>query len=156
MNDRVNADVFETARPGDRIPQLCRDIDLTTLVRYAGASGDFNPIHFDESYARAAGLDGVIGQGMLGMGLVSRAITDWVGDSRCVRDLSVRFTGSFHLGDRLTVSATVVDRQVFADGRTQLDLALTCTNQVGIEIIGRASAVLVSERSREQLAFESG
>lgn len=145
MTDFVNADVFVTSRPGDALPELRRDIDLTTLVRYAGASGDFNPIHFDEDYARAAGLDGVIGQGMLGMGLVSRALTDWVGDSRCVRELSVRFTASFHLGDRLLVRAHVVDRQLLADGRTRLDVALTCTNQAGEEIIGRATAAVVSE-----------
>jgi acyl dehydratase len=58
--------------PGDRIPELRRRIDLPTLVRYAGASGDFNRVHYDEAYTRAAGLDGVIGHGWLALALVSQ------------------------------------------------------------------------------------
>src|SRR4051794_19079186 len=64
---------FEACAVGDKLPPLERAIDLTTLVRYAGASGDYNPIHHDEAYARAAGLDGVMGHGMLAMGLASEA-----------------------------------------------------------------------------------
>ena len=101
---------------GTPIPPLRRDIDLATLVRYAGASGDFNPIHFDDTYARAAGLERVIGHGMLAMALVSEAVTDWVGDSSLLRELSVRFTGSYFLGDRLTVRGEVARREVDADG----------------------------------------
>jgi len=128
---------------GQRIPELVRRIDLQTLVRYAGASGDFNPIHYDAEYARAAGLDGVIGQGMLAMGLVSEAVTDWIGDSGLVRELAARFTSSYRVGDVLTVSGEVVD---IADGVARLALALV--NQDGAEIIGKASAaVLAGDRS---------
>ena len=128
---------------GDRIPDLQRRIDLQTLVRYAGASGDFNPIHYDDKYAKTAGLDTVIGHGMLGMALVSEAVTDWIGDSGLVKSISARFTGSYHLGDVLTVSGEVVD----AD-HGMARLALRCVNQDGAEIIGKASAtVLDGERS---------
>jgi acyl dehydratase len=128
---------------GDRIPELHRKIELQTLVRYAGASGDFNPIHYDEQYAKAAGLDTVIGHGMLGMALVSEAVTDWVGDSGLVKNISARFTGSYHLGDVLTVSGEIVDN---AGGLTRL--ALRCVNQDGAEIIGNASATVKnSDRS---------
>jgi acyl dehydratase len=126
----------------ERIPELRRRIDLPTLVRYAGASGDFNPIHYDESYALAAGLDGVIGHGMLAMALVSEAVTDWVGDSGLVQSLSVRFTSPYRLGDVLTVSGEVVDE---ADGATEV--RLRCSNQDGVEVIGRATATVLSERS---------
>ena len=129
---------------GTPIPPLRRDIDLATLVRYAGASGDFNPIHFDETYARAAGLDQVIGHGMLAMALVSEAVTDWVGDSSLLRDLSVRFTGSYVLGDRLTVQGEVARREVDADGHVSLELHLACVTDDGREIIGRGSATVAS------------
>jgi acyl dehydratase len=128
---------------GEPIPELRRRIDLQTLVRYAGASGDFNPIHYDEAYATAAGLPGVIGHGMLAMGLISEAVTDWVGDSGRVKAVSARFTSSYRLGDVLTVSGEVVSLE---DGRAHL--ALRCVNQNGVEIIGRAGAcVLAGEES---------
>ena len=128
---------------GDRIPELHRKIDLHTLVRYAERPGDFNPIHYDQHYATAAGLDGVIGHGMLAMGLVSEAVTDWVGDSGFVRRVSARFTSSYRLGDVLTVTGEVVE---ITDNLAQL--ALRCVNQNGEEIIGRASAtVLDGDRS---------
>src|SRR4249919_1260141 len=87
--------VLETCATGDELPALERKITLPMLVRYAGASTDFNPIHFDDAYARAAGLDGVIGHGMLAMALVAEAVTDWVGDSGRVRSISVRFASPY-------------------------------------------------------------
>jgi acyl dehydratase len=128
---------------GERIPELHRRIDLQTLVRYAGASGDFNPIHYDERYATAAGLPGVIGHGMLAMALVSEAVTDWIGDSGLVKHVSARFTSSYRLGDLLTVSGQVTG---IDSGLGRLELR--CVNQDEVEIIGRASAtVLAGDRS---------
>jgi acyl dehydratase len=126
-----------------RIPDLHRQIDLETLVRYAGASGDFNPIHYDEQYALASGLDGVIGHGALAMALVGEAVTDWAGDSGLVRAISARFTGSYRLGDVLTVSGEVVES---VDGVARL--SLRCVTQDGVQVIGTASAeVLSGDRS---------
>lgn len=133
--------VIETCEVGHRLPELHRDVDLAMLVRYAGASGDFNPIHFDESYARAAGLPGVIGHGMLGMALVSEAVTDWVGDSGSMRSLDVRFTSSFRVGDHLVVTGEVVECTREA-GATSVVLRLRCQDRDGRDIIGRASAVV--------------
>jgi len=132
--------VLDTCAVGDELPALQQDIDLATLVRYAGASGDFNPIHFDETYARAAGLDGVIGHGMLALGLVSRAVTDWIGDSGLLRSLSARFVSSYRLGDRLTVTGEVVGRTVDEDGLVRVDVRLRCVNDDGVEVIGNAAA----------------
>jgi acyl dehydratase len=128
---------------GERIPELRRRIDLPTLVRYAGASGDFNRIHYDEAYAREAGLDGIIGHGMLAMALVGQAVTDWIGDAGLVQSLEARFTKSYRLGDVLTITGEVAGME---DGVARV--ALSCVNQDGAEIIGRAGAtVLAGERS---------
>jgi acyl dehydratase len=136
--------VFEDCAVGDQLPPLHRLIDLSLLVRYAGASGDFNPIHFDEAHARSAGLDAVVGQGMLALGLVSQAVTNWLGDSGQMASLNARFVGSYRVGDRLTVMGEVTGRSADANGRTQLDLRLSCGNQAGEEIIGNATARVVS------------
>lgn len=139
----MNVLTVENCNVGDRIPSLERTINLTTLVRYAGASGDYNPIHHDEEYARRAGLDGVIGHGMLAMGLVSEAVTDWAGDSALVGAMSVRFAGQYRVGDTLTVGGEIVER-TDTDGRVSLRVALTCTNQDGTEILRDATATLRS------------
>jgi acyl dehydratase len=128
---------------GDRLPELERRIDLTTLVRYAGASGDYNPIHHDETYARAAGLDGVIGHGMLAMGLACQAVTDWVGDSGLLSGMAVRFANPYRVGDTITIAGEVVERTSADDG-VSLRVALTCTNQDGTEILRDATATLRS------------
>ena len=143
MNARPDVLDLERSHVGDRLPPLERRIDLTTLVRYAGASGDYNPIHHDEAYARAAGLDGVIGHGMLAMGLASEAVTDWAGDSGLVSGMSVRFASPYRVGDTLTIEGEVVERTITDDG-VSLRVALTCTNQEGTEILRDATATLRS------------
>jgi len=80
---------FEDVTVGDELPRLVKGpIEQIQLTRYAGASGDFNPIHQDEAFARAAGMGGVFAHGMLSMGFVAQAITDWGGrghgpEARC-------------------------------------------------------------------------
>ncbi len=77
---------------GDRLPELRVHVTRQRLVRYAGASGDFNPIHYSEYYAAAVGLPGVIAHGMLTMGTALRVVTDWLGERGQVRSYFVRFT----------------------------------------------------------------
>ena len=132
----------ESCAAGERLPELRREIDLPSLVRYAGASGDFNRIHYDAEYALDAGLDSVIGHGMLAMALVSRAVTDWVGDSGLVRRTSVRFASPYRIGDVLTVSGVVADRTTDAAGRTVVEIVLSCVNQEGTEILRDAVATV--------------
>ena len=82
---------FDDIKIGDSIPSYTTGpITRTHLVRYAGASGDFNPLHHDESFAKFIGLDNVIAHGMLIMAIAGEAITAWV-DQRNLRKLSVRF-----------------------------------------------------------------
>jgi acyl dehydratase len=77
---------------GDELPPLAVRVTRADLVRYAGASGDFNPIHWSDRVAGSVGLPGVIAHGMLTMALGGRLVTDWVGDPAAMRTYSVRFT----------------------------------------------------------------
>ena len=84
---------FDDVKVGDEMPVYTSlPITRTHLVRYAGASGDFNPLHHDETFARAIGLQSVIAHGMLIMGIAGEAITAWM-DLKQVRRISTRFLG---------------------------------------------------------------
>lgn len=122
---------------GDTGPTVTHELTRTDLVVYAGASGDFNPMHHDEVKAQAAGMPSVFGHGMLSMGIVGRALTDWVGLS-ALRAFSVRFTAQTWPGDTLTTSLTVT--AVDADAGTA-DIACALTNQDGIEVVSGTATV---------------
>jgi acyl dehydratase len=101
---------FDDINIGDEIPSLTTEpITETQLVRYSGASGDFNPIHTVPRVAEAAGLDGVIGHGMLVMGLVGRAVTSWAGIAP-LRQFGVRFLGVTKPGQVITVTGKVIEK----------------------------------------------
>ena len=85
-------------------------ITTTQLVRYAGASDDYNRIHYDVPYAVEAGLGGIIAHGMLTMGFIGRALTDWAGPRGNVKHLDARFTAPVRPGDTVTVTGTVVNK----------------------------------------------
>jgi acyl dehydratase len=127
--------------PGDTHRQVVVDgLSRTQIVQYAGASGDFNPLHTDEPFARdVAGYPGIFAHGMLTMGLTGRMLTDWVGDGRLLR-FGVRFTAQVWPGDTLTATATV--REVTAqDGVPVVLLDVVTTNQDGAAVvIGTATA----------------
>lgn len=119
--------------PGDSGPELVvPDLQRKDFVKYAGASGDFNRIHYDEPYAHAAGYDSVIGQGMLTAGYVSRMITDWFGLA-AIRQFSTRFQAQVRPGDTLTVSGTVTDVSGGSCPTTEAELAVT--NQTGATVL---------------------
>lgn len=85
-------------------------ITTIQLAMYAGASDDYNRIHYDQDYARSAGLGGVIAHGMLTMALMTRALTDWAGPEGTVRKLSARFVAPVRPGDVVSVEAVVKAR----------------------------------------------
>lgn len=92
---------------GDQLPAATfGPISRTDIVRYAGAGGDFNPIHHDEPFAQAAGLPGVFGMGMLHAGVLGHRLARWVGPDN-VRRFGVRFTGQVWPGDVLTITGAV-------------------------------------------------
>ena len=106
---------FDQINVGDELPSLTTaPITETQLVRYAGASGDFNPIHTVHQAAQAAGFEGVIAHGMLVMGFVGRAITAWVGLAS-LRQFGVRFVGIIQPGQTITVTGIVVEKMEVAD-----------------------------------------
>ncbi|MFJ8231773.1 MaoC family dehydratase [Streptomyces sp. NPDC094448] len=83
---------FADVEVGTELPAGSFPVDRAVLVRYAGASGDFNPIHWNEEFAREVGLPNVIAHGMFTMAEAIRVVTDWAGDPGAVVDYSVRFT----------------------------------------------------------------
>ncbi len=122
-------------------PQTFR-ITRADLVRYAGASGDFNPIHWSDRTAQKVGLPGVIAHGMFTMALVGRAVTYWAGSADAVVDYNVRFTRPVVVpdddeGTEIQVSAVV--KEASEDALIRLDLTATCN---GEKILAQARAVI--------------
>jgi acyl dehydratase len=114
---------------------LVENLLRTQLVMYSGASGDYNPLHSDEPFARHAGYPGVFGHGMLTMGMTGRIVTDWFGADK-VKRYGGRFRAQVWPGDTLTAKATVdsVDGDV-------VTLSIVTTNQDGDEVfVGSATA----------------
>ncbi|MEW6774939.1 MAG: MaoC/PaaZ C-terminal domain-containing protein [Bdellovibrionota bacterium] len=101
---------FEDIKEGTEITTLSKEpIDRVRLVKYAGASGDFNPLHYDEDFARAAGMkNGCIAHGMLSMGFVGQALSDWVGPRGRIKSFGVRFTSMTDMKDVVTCKGRVV------------------------------------------------
>ena len=121
---------------------LTEDLTRTQIVQYAGASGDYNPLHTDEVFARdVAGYPGVFAHGMLSMAMTARALTDWVGDGTLTK-YGVRFKSQVWPGDRLTARVTVAAIRE-EDGHQLVDLDVTATNARGEEVVsGTATARL--------------
>jgi acyl dehydratase len=94
-------------KPGDELPQHSVEISREQITAYAEASGDRNPIHLDDEFAKSVGLPGVIAHGMLQMGLLATWLTNTVGDHRKLRRLGVRFAGMALPGDTLTFGGRV-------------------------------------------------
>ncbi len=121
---------------GQQIPEVRVTPDKYLTVRYAGASGDFNPIHIDEEFARAAGLPGRILHGLWTMAQVARAQTDAAGGPEHLKRLSVQFRGMGVPEQEVVVRGTVRE---LADGRAIVD---TVAEQAGNQIIRNAEAEL--------------
>ncbi len=119
---------------------LVEDLKRTQLVMYAGASGDYNPLHTDDLFTReVAGYPGVFAHGMLSMGMTGRLLTDWVGDGRLTK-YGVRFVNQVWPGDTLTGTAEITEiRQ--EDGQHLADFTVVTVNQDDTPVItGTATA----------------
>ncbi|GAB3399606.1 MaoC/PaaZ C-terminal domain-containing protein [Flindersiella endophytica] len=133
---------YDSVETGTELPVVNVVLRRDALVRYAGASGDFNPIHWNTRAATALGLPDVIAHGMLTMASGARVLTDWVGDPARVLEYSVRFTNPVVVPDtdegvELTFTGKVAAK--LDDGQVRVDLAATCGPD---KIFGAARAVV--------------
>lgn len=101
---------FDEVNVGDQIPTQSQTIDQAQLIVYAGASGDFNPLHWQEEFAsQVSPTGGIIAHGMFNMGILSRVVTDWAGGPEKVRKLSASFRAPCPLGATVTYGGEVIE-----------------------------------------------
>ena len=132
---------FEDVSVGDEAPEASHELTRTDLVRYAGASGDFNPMHTDEVAAKAAGQPSVFGHGMFSAGFLAKALTDYVGVGN-LRRYKVRFTKQTWPGNTLTTKIVVKDKRK-EDDANLVDLECQLVNDDGEAVVsGEATAEL--------------
>jgi acyl dehydratase len=113
---------------GDSGPKIVmNDLEREDFVRYVGASGDFNPLHYDEPYAESAGYPSVVGQGMLTASIASRVVARWLGVGTIDR-FAVRFQAPIWPGDTIVATGEVIDKYHSDDG-VHLDLEVRVKNQ---------------------------
>ena len=139
MTTSVRYDDVEVA---EQLPTRSFPITRADLVRYAGASGDFNPIHWNARFAVGVGLPDVIAHGMLTMAETARVVTDWIGDPGAVVDYSVRFTRPVvvpddEAGATLHVEGVVAEK--LGDGLSRIDLTARFD---GDKVLGMARATV--------------
>jgi len=122
--------------------EVCKNLSRTQIVQYAGASGDYNPLHTDEMFTtEIAGYPSVFAHGMLSMGMTGAMLTNYVGDGRLTY-YGVRFTAQVFPGATLTAKATVTEIRE-EGGEKIADIEVSTTDAEGVEVIkGKASARL--------------
>lgn len=132
---------YDEIAKGDALPAVEVRVRRDNLVRYAGASGDFNPIHWDAGAAERVGLPDVIAHGMLTMAHAGRVVTDWVGDPARVVEYSVRFTNPVVVPQdevvTVTYAGTVAEK--LDDNRVRIELTGICGES---KLLGAARAVV--------------
>ncbi len=131
---------WDEVQVGAEAPPVSHVLGRTDLVRYAGASGDYNPMHTDEAAAQAAGLPSVFGHGMFSMGLLGRALTDWAGAGN-LTNYKVRFTKQTWPGETLTTTVVVTAKRE-EDGHRLVDVDASLANQDGeVKVAGSATVL---------------
>jgi acyl dehydratase len=134
--------------PGLQLPVAEHPIERPALVRYAGASGDFNRIHWDDEFARSVGLPGVIAHGMYSMALAARSVSAFAGDPRALRRLRVRFSAMIRPGQTLTVTGAVA--AVDDDGA--VTLRFEALDDDGERVLAKGEAELAPSRNQSAAA----
>jgi acyl dehydratase len=147
----MNALDFDHVTPGQALPALSKHVTVEQIRQYADASGDRNPIHLDDTFARSAGLPGVIAHGMLTMAFANQMVTDWLGDRSLLKRLQGRFAGMVLPGDDVTCSGTVASKD---EATRRVVINLVVTNQRGERVFnkGVAEAEFPPQRSNTHAA----
>jgi acyl dehydratase len=133
---------YSDVEVGTELPAQTFSVTRATLVRYAGASGDFNPIHWNEKFAREVGLPDVIAHGMFTMAEAIRVVTDWAGDPGAVVEYGVRFTKPVVVPNDEQGAVIEVGGKVAAkldDNTVRVDLTVTSAGQ---KVLGMSRAVV--------------
>ncbi|WP_282005146.1 MaoC family dehydratase [Propioniciclava sinopodophylli] len=142
MSTDVNRPVLADLSVGDVIGTRTVEVDRARLVRYAGASGDFNPIHWNDAFAAEVGLPGVIAHGMFTMGAAVALVEEWAGDPGAVVDYQTRFTRPVPVPNpgvatlEVTGNVGAIDAD---DGTVRVDLTVTFE---GARVLGKTQAVV--------------
>ncbi|MEN7527371.1 MULTISPECIES: MaoC family dehydratase [unclassified Cupriavidus] len=127
---------FDQLEVGSKLPAFdAEPLSRLTLALYAGASGDHNPIHVDLDFAKRAGMPDVFAHGMLSMAYLGRLLTNWV-PQEAIREFSVRFAAITHVGDVVSCSGVVTEKDAAA-GTVRIALS-TCNQQGEIKLAGEA------------------
>jgi acyl dehydratase len=134
MSPRVD---LTRVQVGDTLPEVADTIERLDLIRYAGASGDFNPIHWSDEIARAVGLPGVIAHGMYSMAVAARMVSGWAGDPAAIRRLKVRFSTMIEPGQTLTAKGEVAEVD---DGRVLV--RFSAEDEKGEKVLSKGEAEL--------------
>jgi len=126
------------AEIGEIVAEKTYTLTRDSLVRYAGASGDFNPIHYRDDVAESVGLPGVLAHGMLTMGFAVQPVVEWIGDSGKILDYQVRFTRPVVVDPADGAVVTVVAKVgALTDAEIRIDLTVTFADQT---VLGKAQA----------------
>ena len=141
------ADLFSSLAVGDVVATETIHLTRDSLVRYAGASGDFNPIHYRDDVAESVGLPGVLAHGMLTMGIAVSPVQSWLGGSGMIRSYQVRFTRPVVVdpekGHTVSVSAAVGVISTDDAGVVEsVRINLTVTSEAGETVLGKAQVVV--------------
>jgi acyl dehydratase len=133
---------FEDVQVGDEIPKLVTaPVTHLQLVRYAGASGDFNPLHTDPKIGEMIGTGGIIAHGMLIMGFVGQMLSDYIGP-QAIKKFGVRFKGMTHLDDEITCTGTITEKYE-ENGEGRIAGKVQAADQTGdIKVTGTFVAAL--------------
>ncbi|MEU0844064.1 MaoC family dehydratase [Streptomyces sp. NPDC005962] len=135
---------YDAVEVGTELPAQTFPVNRADLIRYAGASGDFNPIHWNEKFAREVGLPDVIAHGMFTMAEAIRVVTDWTGDPGAVADYGVRFTKPVVVpnddkGALIEIAAKVAAKLDDEARTVRVDIVATSEGQ---KVLGMARAVV--------------
>jgi acyl dehydratase len=133
---------FEDVAIGVALPALSVTLTRADLVRYAGASGDFNPIHWDPSVATEVGLPDVIAHGMFTMALAVRLVTDWCGDPGAIRDYGVTFTRPVVVSDRAGAAVEVSGSVKAMDSQARTATVAMVVASEGQRVFVKSTAVV--------------